>query len=73
MKLFNIPAFGEACTENRTNATSRVFVLSDVGEESFDGYCNLLDNAGFIKKEEYTAGAHRFAAYSKDNDGVFLN
>ena len=73
MKLFNIPAFGEECIENRTNATSRVFVLSDVGEESFDSYCNLLDNAGFIKKEEYTAGAHRFAAYSKDNGGVFLN
>lgn len=73
MELFNIPAFGEACAENRTNAKSRVFVLSDVGEESFDGYLKLLDNAEFIKKEEYTAGAHRFAAYSKDNDGVFLN
>ena len=73
MELFSIPAFGEKCTENQANATSRIFVLSDVGEELFDSYCKLLNDEGFIKKEEYTQGTHRFAAYSKGKDGVFLN
>ena len=73
MELFTIPAFGENCIENRTNASVRVFVLSDVGEMTFESYQKLLEEAEFIKKEEYTCGTHRFAAYSKDNDGVFLN
>ena len=73
MKLFNIPAFGEECIENQTNSTSRVFVLSNIGEDSFDKYCELLKNAGFKNREEYAQGTHRFAAYSKGKNGAFLN
>ena len=73
MELFEIPAFGEACTETQANALNRVFVMSNVSSEAFDSYCALLKNAEYIKKEEYTKGTHRFAAYSKDKNGVFLN
>lgn len=73
MEPLNIPAFGENCTESRANASSRVFVMSDVGEDVFDAYCKLLEAASFEKKDEYTQGSHRFAAYSKAKDGVFLN
>ena len=73
MELFEIPAFGEACTETHANALNRVFVMSDVSQETFDSYCALLKNAEYIKKEEYTKGTHRFAAFSKDKNGVFLN
>ena len=52
MELFNIPAFGEECIENQTNSTSRVFVLSNIGEDLFDKYCELLKNAGFKNREE---------------------
>ena len=73
MELFNIPAFGENCIENRTNSSARVFVISNVGGEIFDSYRRLLEESGFINKEEYAIGAHRFAAYAKGTDGVFLN
>jgi hypothetical protein len=73
MELFNIPAFGENCIENRTNSSARVFVISNVGGEIFDSYRGLLEESGFINKEEYAIGAHRFAAYAKGTDGVFLN
>ena len=61
MELFNIPAFGENCIENRTNSSARVFVISNVGGEVFDSYRRLLEESGFINKEEYAIGAHRFA------------
>ncbi len=73
MELFNIPSFGEECIENRTNASSRVFVLSNVSENLFENYKKLLADADFINKEEYSQGAHRFAAYQKGSYGVFLN
>lgn len=73
MELFNIPAFGENCIENRTNSSARVFVISNVGGEIFDSYRRLLEESGFINKEEYAVGAHRFAAYAQGTDGVFLN
>ena len=73
MELFNIPAFGEECIENRANEKSRVFVLDNSPEASFDSYKKLLEDSGFINKEEYSGGNHRFAAYQKGSDGVFLN
>ena len=73
MELFNIPAFGEECIESRTNASSRGFVLSNINESSYDSYKKLLENDGFINKEEYSQGTHRFAAYKRTSDGVFLN
>lgn len=74
MDLFSIPAFGEnECIETRTGSGTRVFVLSDVADDAFDNYRKLLEKSGFTNKEEYSIGAHRFAAYKKDSDGVFLN
>lgn len=73
MELFNIPAFGEECIENRANEKSRVFVLDNSPEASFDSYKKLLEDSGFINKEEYSGGNHRFAAYQKGSGGVFLN
>lgn len=73
MEFITIPAFGEEYVENRTNAKSRVCVLSRVGADTFRAYCTLLDGAEFIKKEEYTEGGHSFAAYSRGGCGVFLN
>ena len=73
MELFDIPAFGENCIENRSNASNRVFVMSGVSSETFDAYCALLENAEFTKKQDYTLGSHRFAAYCRGTDGVFLN
>ena len=74
MDIFSIPAFGEnKCIETRTGSGTRVFVLSNVADDAFDNYRKLLEESGFINKEEYSIGAHRFAAYKKDSDGVFLN
>ena len=73
MNLFDIPAFGENCIETRTNASARVFVLSNVTDGAFDNYRKLLKESGFTNKEEYTKGSHRFAAFARGTDGVFLN
>lgn len=73
MELFDIPAFGEVCVENQSNTSNRVFVMSGVSPETFDAYCALLENAEFTKKQDYTLGSHRFAAYCRGTDGVFLN
>ena len=73
MELFKIPAHGENCIENQANASNRIFVMSDVSPETFDAYCALLENAEFTKKQDYTLGSHRFAAYCRGTDGVFLN
>ena len=73
MDLFDIPAFGENCIKTRTNASARVFVLSNVTDDAFDNYRKLLEESGFTNKEEYTKGSHRFAAFARGTDGVFLN
>ena len=50
MDLFDIPAFGENCIETRTNASARVFVLSNVTDGAFDNYRKLLEESGFTNK-----------------------
>lgn len=74
MHTLNIPAFGETnFTDHRTNATCRVVTVPDAEDGAFDAYSALLEQNGFHKKETSKQGAHRFAAYQKGDDGVFLN
>lgn len=74
MKNISIPAFNEAdCKIDRENKNSRVYYFSNAEKSAFDSYCKLLSDAGFSKQEEYKIGDRRFAAYSKDGVGVFLN
>lgn len=74
MNTLNIPAFGETkYSDHRTNATCRVVSIADAEGGAFDAYSALLEQNGFDKKEAYEQGTHRFAAYQKGNDGIFLN
>lgn len=69
-----IPAFGESvCFEDRENAAAKVWVKQNVKEEGFDACCAWFAEEGYIKKEEYCQGAHRFAAFEKESCGIFVN
>ncbi len=69
-----IPAFGETnFAANQENANSHVTIISEAEKQTFASYCEMFANEGFVKKEEYTNDTHLYAAYSKDNTGIFLN
>ena len=57
----------------RENKHSSVTVFEDAEDDCFDTYAKKLEESGFAKKEEYIKADHRFAAYSRANEGVFLN
>ncbi len=57
----------------RENKHSSVTVFEDAKDDCFDTYAKKLEESGFAKKEEYIKADHRFAAYSRANEGVFLN
>lgn len=69
-----IPAFGEtAYTDHNTNKTNRVVNFTDAKAAAFADYCRYLREAGFTQKEAYTQNGHSYAAFQKDDRGVFLN
>lgn len=73
MKEHLIPAFGENCFEDQISKTARVFVLPHQKKEAFDAYCALLEEDGYVKKEENCGSLYRYAAYEKDSCAFFLN
>jgi len=72
--MIQIPAFGEiGYSDIQENKTSRVILIPNTQSARFDDYCALLERAGFVCKERFTADHRSFAAYAKDSWGVFLN
>ena len=52
MQDFKIPAFGESrYFDTKTNNKARAYVIEEATCESFDAYCKLLSEHGFLKKE----------------------
>ena len=47
--------------------------MQDISAHEFNEYCASLEECGFIQKEKRADGKHIFAAYAKDDTGVFLN
>ncbi len=74
MISFEIPAFGEKqFFDNQMNKTARVVLIPDSSECRFSDYCQLLRQAGFRQTELVSLTHRRFAAFQKDNTGVFVN
>ena len=74
MISFEIPAFGEKqFFDNQLNKTARVVLIPDSSECRFSDYCQLLRQAGFRQTELVSLTHRRFAAFQKDNTGVFVN
>ncbi|MBQ8431688.1 MAG: hypothetical protein IJX28_02285 [Clostridia bacterium] len=74
MSTFSLPAFGETeYTLHRENRTSQVLNLSNVDDSSLESYTTYFEALGFVKKESYQNGLHRFVALQKDSIGIFLN
>lgn len=74
MTSFDLPAFGEAqFTDHRTNATCRAISIENADAGAFDAYCDLFEQNGFAKQEEYTQNAHRYAAFALDDECIFIN
>lgn len=70
----SIPAFGETeYFDNQENKAARVVLIPQRTPASFHDYCTLLEQAGFVQKELFTADHRRFSAYEKDGWGVFVN
>ncbi len=69
-----IPAFGETeFFDNRINKTSRVVLIPNSTDCRFSEYCRLLRKDGFNRTEQVSMDHRRFAAFQKENTGVFLN
>ena len=69
-----IPAFGETeFFDNQINKTSRVVLIPDSPEGQFSEYCRLLAQNGFQQAELNSSMKIRFAAFQKNNMGVFVN
>lgn len=74
MENLLIPAFGETqYFDDQENRASRVVLIPDSQPSRFDDYCALLQEKGFVQKEQFTADHRSFAAYEKDGWGVFVN
>lgn len=69
-----IPAFGETeFFDNRINKTARVVLIPNSPECRFSEYCRLLRQDGFNQTELISLNHREFAAFQKENTGVFLN
>ena len=74
MNTLKIPAFGETeFADNNTNATCRAISIENAEAGAFDAYCALFEQNGYTKKEEYTEGSHRYAAFAQENNCIFIN
>ncbi len=68
------PAFGETTFfETRENASAITYILPQSERHAFDAYCALLLKNGYEQKESYCNNGHCFAAFSRADEGVFLN
>ena len=71
---FSIPAFGETkFFTDQENAAARITYVPCAEEGLFEKYCGLLEQHGFVKKEEDDSAIRRYAAYQGDGYGVFMN
>lgn len=74
MTKLTFPAFGETnFAEAIENPRTRLTIIRDAGEDTYSAYCDLLCKEGFSLGEERYTETHRFSAYRKDDDAVFLN
>lgn len=74
MDKLKIPAFGEIdFIENKESEKATVWTLKNANEKSYLSYCELFEENGFVKKEEYRNGENLFAAFNKESTGIFIN
>ena len=73
MRELTIPAFDEKCSDYKESRNARSVYIPNAGEDSFANYCELLEKNDFVKREETFGERTLYAAYQKDECGIFLN
>lgn len=74
MKNLHIPAFGEAeFFENRESGNATAVMIPNADIHAFSKYGRLLEECGFMQKEERRTDTHLYAAYSDGETALFLN
>lgn len=69
-----IPAFGESnYAETVSNRNTRVVNISDANAQTFNAYLKKLEEYGFSMEEHHSRGQNSYAAFKKENTGIFLN
>lgn len=69
-----LPAFGESnYLETRSNRNTRIVNILNAGEHTVSSYCQLLKDCGYENREFRRNGCNIYAAFSRENTGVFLN
>jgi len=63
----------EKMIENRLNRTSCVVTVPETEADAFDYACARLTENGFEKKESYFENGHAFCAFSRGDEGVYMN
>ncbi|MBQ9131095.1 MAG: MBL fold metallo-hydrolase, partial [Clostridia bacterium] len=71
--MIRIPAFGETnVIKTQVNEGTAVYAFSDTEDTAFAAYCQLLEQNGYQQREARAAEGRQYAAYQKEDRGVFL-
>lgn len=74
MDVLQLPAFGEVgFHDNLVGKNCRVILFPSAKPDAFEGYTKLFAQHGFSEKESVSKAHRRYAAFSKDNLGIFIN
>jgi len=69
-----IPAFGETLfTSHQTNLSCHTYRFYQAESDAFFSYQALLEQNGYEKLEARSDSLHRYAAFFREGEGVFLN
>ena len=72
--MLHIPAFGEINYNfEHENDSTTVTLIRNAAAKCFQQYCALLKQEGFFERESHQTENRSFAAFQKDNTGVYIN
>lgn len=72
--MIKFPAFNEENTKIvNVNRKANIYKAFGVNSESFEKYCVLFSDSGYSLKEQSDNGVYKYAAFFKDNEGIFVN
>ncbi len=72
--MFNFPAFNEENTKIvNVNRKADIYKVFDTDTETFEKYCDLFCENGYELKQKSDNGVYLYAAFLKENEGIFVN
>lgn len=74
MDMLHLPAFGEGVFfDNDIGKNSHVLLIPNADHEAFARYVKLFEENGFVQQETCCTDTRCYAAYRKDETGIFIS